>query len=783
MRKPVKLALIALGAVVGLVVIAAAIVAATFDPDAYKPLLVERVRQDTQRTLAIPGHIELTFFPKLGVRLGSVSLSAHGSAEPFASARSARVSLAVLPLLRKQVVVDRVKVDGLRLHLVRFADGSTSIDDLVATPAKKDAGADARASGQAVQFDIAGLSVTDASISVDDRQAGRRVELTKAGIETGRIAPGTPGDVRFEGHATSDHPELDADIDLKGNLLLDPAQRRYAFRDLVAELKGRAVSLQDLKARLAGSADIALEPLALKLGDIAFTAQGRSGTDALDARIDVPRLDVGEKDITAQKIDAKVSLKQGPRTVRAQLAVPSFAGSAQAFKVPAIGGEFGIDDGALQAKATLTGTLDGDWGRQVFSSPQWTLAFDGKRGDTAIKGTLATAFSADLKAQVVALTRIAADLALPNPKGGSMALKAGGGVTAMLAKHTLQAGLNGRLDQSEFSAKLGLRSYTPAAWTFDVTIDQIDLDRYRAAPAPGKPGAAPAAAEAPIDASPLRTLDATGSLRVGSLRVANISTRNLRVDVRAARGKVELNPLAADLYQGSVAGSLALEASTPPRLALKQKFTGISIGPLLKDAVGRQMLDGRGNVVLDVTSQGATVAAIEKALAGSARIELRDGAVHGVNVAQAIRSAKALFGGASSGPQSGTGSQAESTDFTELSASFAIARGVAHNEDLQAKTPLLRVAGRGDVDLGESRLDYLVKATIVDTLKGQGSADLQALRGVTVPVRLKGPFASIGYSVDVADLAKDVATKKVEDALKAKAQEQLGSKLKGLFGR
>jgi AsmA protein len=272
-------------------------------------------------------------------------------------------------------------------------------------------------------------------------------------------------------------------------------------------------------------------------------------------------------------------------------------------------------------------------------------------------------------------------------------------------------------------------------------------------------------------------------VRVGSLRVAGISTRNLRVDVRAARGKVELNPLTADLYQGSVAGSLALEATTPPRLALRQKFTGISIGPLLKDAVGRQMIDGRGNVVLDVTSQGTTVAAIEKALAGSARIELRDGAVHGVNVAQAIRSAKALFGGASSGPQSGTASQAESTDFTELSASFAIAHGVAHNEDLQAKTPLLRVAGRGDVDLGESRLDYLVRATIVDTLKGQGAADLQALRGVTVPVRLKGPFASIGYSVDVADLAKDVATKKVEEALKAKVQDQLGEKLKGLFGR
>ncbi len=272
---------------------------------------------------------------------------------------------------------------------------------------------------------------------------------------------------------------------------------------------------------------------------------------------------------------------------------------------------------------------------------------------------------------------------------------------------------------------------------------------------------------------------------MGTLKVAGIKANNLRLDLRASGGRLDLSPLDAELYQGRVAGSLSLVAGTPPRLSMKQSLSGISIGPLLKDALGKESLEGRGNVVLDVTTQGATVTALPKALNGSARVELRDGAVRGFNIAQAIRSASAKLGGAS-GQHAGTGSQSESTDFSELSGSFRIAHGVAHNDNLLAKSPLLRVTGNGDIDLGEGRLDYVVKATVVGTLQGQGGPELQSLRGQTVPIRLNGPFTAIGYSIDFAGLVQEMAKQKIEEEAKeatAKAQQQLGEKLKGLLGK
>jgi AsmA protein len=610
MPKILKYVLVAAVSLVGLLIVLVVIVATLFDPNAYKPLLVDRVQAQYQRTLAIPDRIELAFFPSLGAKLGAVSLSAPRSGDGFASLKSARVSVALLPLLlRRQLVVDRIELDGLQARLVRFKDGRTSIDDLLGPPGDKAAPPAAAApAAAALQFDIAGIAITNAAVTVDDQVGGHRLVLSKAELRSGRITPGQPADASFRGHLAMDAPAIDADLSLNARITLDPESQRYALKDLAIELADR--SLPGLKA--SGSADVDL------------------------------------------------------------------------------------------------------------------------------------------------------------------------------AKHTLASALEGQFDESQFKASFGMASFTPAVFRFDVDIDQIDVDRYLGT-APVQPAAAsaPAGPEKVLDLSGLRELNARGSLRIGALQVAHLKTKKIRMDLHAAGGKVELNPIAAELYDGTVAGSLGLTATTTPRLTVKQTLSGISIGPLLKDATGKATLEGHGNVVLDVSAQGNTVTALKKALAGSARLELRDGMVRGFNVAQTLRNAKAKLGMVQ-GQQSGTASQSEATDFSALTASFAIAGGVAHNDDLQVSTPLLRVGGSGDVDLGESRLDYLVKATVVATLEGQGGPELQALRGQTVPVRLQGPFTSIGYSIDFAGLAKDLAKGKVEDKAKAavtKAKERLGDKLKGLLGK
>ena len=322
-----------------------------------------------------------------------------------------------------------------------------------------------------------------------------------------------------------------------------------------------------------------------------------------------------------------------------------------------------------------------------------------------------------------------------------------------------------------------------SAIRFELAADQIDVDKYLP---PGKAGAAagsgsaarsakPAGdAEEPIDLSALKGLNLKGSLKIDKLTASNLKAQKVNLGLQAAGGKLDVDPLAANLYEGSLAGNASANANTN-RIALKSQLNGVAIGPLLHDAIDNDLLEGRGNVALDVQGGGTTVGAMKRSLSGSASLALRDGALKGVNLAELLRKAKALAGSRPATEQATE--RSDRTDFTELTASFVIRNGVAHNEDLSGKSPLLRLTGSGDVNIGGNAVDYVAKVSVVGTSTGQGGRELADLRGVTVPVKITGPLDAPRYRADLGATVSEVAKKKAEEKLK----EQLQDRLKGLL--
>jgi AsmA protein len=285
--------------------------------------------------------------------------------------------------------------------------------------------------------------------------------------------------------------------------------------------------------------------------------------------------------------------------------------------------------------------------------------------------------------------------------------------------------------------------------------------------------------EQPIDFSPLKKLDVKGSVRIGELIAANIKSYNVSVEIMARNGRLDLEPIAADLYQGNVKGMASVDANTN-RIVVKQTLAGISIGPLLRDAIQQDLLEGRGNVELDVTTTGSLVSELKKALNGTARIELKDGAIKGIDIAQSLRKAKSLFAGGTSEEQAAVAGG--KTNFSELTASFVIKNGIAHNSDLLAKSPFLRLTGEGDINIPESSLNYLAKAAIVASSAGQDGKELAELQGLTVPVRASGPFTALKYKVEVSSIFGDSAKqelKETKDLIKNNIGDKLKSKVLG----
>jgi AsmA protein len=212
-------------------------------------------------------------------------------------------------------------------------------------------------------------------------------------------------------------------------------------------------------------------------------------------------------------------------------------------------------------------------------------------------------------------------------------------------------------------------------------------------------------------------------------------------------------------------GLLRVDARGTPSITFKQDMKNIAIGPLLVDAINNDMLEGKGTLNVDVTTSGNTVSALKKALAGKAAVNLADGAIRGIDIPGTLRDMKskvALFQDKSSIGAD----EKKKTDFSELSASFDIKNGVAHNEDLAMKAPILRLAkgdSRGDIDIGNETINYLAKPTIVKSLKGQGGADLDSLAGLSIPVKITGTFSAPKYGMDFAAIAAAMAKSNLLD--------------------
>ena len=222
-----------------------------------------------------------------------------------------------------------------------------------------------------------------------------------------------------------------------------------------------------------------------------------------------------------------------------------------------------------------------------------------------------------------------------------------GTVRADLKKQTVNADLTTRFDESNIRAKIDMADFATPFTRFDIAVDKLNVDRYLPPTEKKAEGTEPATAaqvEQPIEFSPIKKLNMAGSLRFDELIAWNVKAQKVVMDANATGGKLEVNPLSANLYQGSAHGRASVNANNN-QLAIKQTLSGVSIGPLLRDALKQDLLDGRGNVVLDVTATGKTVSAIKKSLSGSAALNLKDGALKGINLAQSLRNAKAMFSG------------------------------------------------------------------------------------------------------------------------------------------
>lgn len=778
-------ALILAGLLVLLAAVATGLVA-TFDANRYKSVAIDWMRDHKQRTLAI-GDVKLSVWPRLQVELSQVALSEFQQpTQPFVTLASARLSVQLLPLLKQQLVVDQVEARGLNLRYQRNAQGQRNIDDLL-RPAAPPA-APSTAPGQPLHFDVSSVALQDLQLQIDDAMAPLRGQVTLATLQTGRLSPEVMTPVSLSAQARLSQPALSARLDGSLQLQFDPGDggqqplklsTRQVQLDLDLEmgalhLKDSTLALERFELHPAEQR-LALDQLALQLqGQLNDKSpSGAQAAQPFQLALSWPQLAIHGQQLQGSALSGRFSL-QGPAALQGTLSSGAPSGSFEALKVPAL---------KLALGAATSGA-----------------------GASRVKGTVQTDLSALIPTRQVTLGALVIDATVQNPALRPLRIEARGRADA--SPQTAHWQLAGQLNAQAFSTdgQLALSSAVPQLQA-QARFGELDLDallppRPAAATAARTPSAASApqgktgpTPDAPIDLSGLRAVNATVKLQAGVLKYQPYVVRDLLATATLAGGRLQVAPLHLKTWDGALEARLTADAGSAPaqqRIAVQATAQNILIQSLLKDVAQNDLLEGRGQLKLDVSTGGASVQALKAALNGTAALQLRDGAVKGINLAQQLRQVKALLSTRQDASQQAR--QTEKTDFSELSASFQIRNGVAENHDLDLKSPFLRLSGAGTVNLPQSRLDYTARTTLTGTAKGQGGADLAALQGLVVPVRLSGPMDALGWRIVWSDVALggtgntlkqagDQLKKKAEERLKDKARETIKDRLKGLFGQ
>lgn len=768
-----------IGAGVFVLLIAAVLtyLVATFDPNAYKGLAVDWMKTHRQRTLAINGPIKLSVFPRLAVQASGVTLSEKNKPDQFLALDSAALSVAVLPLLRQQVVVDRVSAKGLRVVYRRSDKGQSNLDDLLATDPAKDE-KPAAGTGPALRFDVSGIEFEDLKLTLRDDQAKLAGEVVLASLTTGRLADQVESPVKLNARLALTSPQVQGELNGTTRLMLDLAAKGVRLRDMELAWKGKLPGAETVDARLRGALAYDGAKGTVQADGVELAGDAASGTLRLaNSTLAVDRFayDPGNQALQLAKLRIKLGGTSSGHPMSLNLDWPELVVKRESLTGSPLSGQVSLQGPTTVEASFKTAAPSGSFDRIVVPNVESTLK--GRSGPRGLSGTFQATLLLQPAQGAVALEGLNTQLQLQEPSLQPLAITLQG--TADASARAANWSLKGQINANPYTSEgKAILATTPLTLNASARFDTLDLNRLlppASTAAASAPGGASPGADTPVDLAPLRSLQGKFDLRVGQFAYQTYRLADVVFAATLEGGMLRVSQLSGKGWGGNFAANAFADARAS-RVALNGNASGINVNALLKDVAKKDLLEGTGRVTLDVDSAGRSVNELKSRLQGKAALQLRDGAIKGVNLAKSLRQAKAALG-LKTADERQQASQTEKTDFSELSASFAIANGVARNSDLDMKSPFLRLGGEGALDIGRGQIDYTARATVASTTKGQDGADLAALKGLTIPVHLTGPFEAIDWRIRWSAVAAQALKSEVGSRVEAQAKDKLREKL------
>ncbi|AZE58770.1 MULTISPECIES: AsmA family protein [Pseudomonas fluorescens group] len=711
-----------------------------FDPNDYKEEIRQIARDKAHIELTLNGDIGWSLFPWLGLELHEASVATlTAPTQPFADLQMLGLSVRVLPLLRREVQMSDVRVEGLNLRLNRDKQGHGNWEDIgknvpdataeapAAAPAPVEPVAETKPEKppQPIRLDIDSLTINNARVEYNDEQTGKQFSAESIQLSAGAIHEGASIPLKLTAFLGSNQPLMRVKTELNGNLRIQRALKRYQFEDM--RLSGEATG----------------EPLQGKT--VSFSTQGQLLVDL------------------AANIAEWTNLKLSANQLRAL-------------------GELKVND--LDKTPQISGAL---------SVAQFDLA---KFLDSVGHPLPAMAPGSLSKVELVSRLRgTPTSVALEN-----LNLKldestfTGRVAVDDFAKQSLRLQLKADTFNADnyLPAKSEAAKGATAARQAEVQSSEAGaMAAGGSTPLPDAPTKGAWSTDKLLPLTRLRSLDINADLAFGQLTLSQLPIQNAALKASGIDGQLKLDSLSGGLYNGTFQANGTLDVRQDlPLLALRTQIKQVPVEKILQAQGKNPPVKGQVTLDSNLTGRGNSQKALIDSLNGTASFVINNGVLLNANIEQQVCTGIALLNRKTlSNTPPG-----KDTPFQELRGNLTFRNGVASNPDLKVRIPGLTVNGNGDVDLRVLGMDYRVGIIVEGDQREVPDPACQVgtnFQGIEVPLRCRGPLE---LGAKACRLDKDglgqVALKAAGNRLNEKLEEKLDKvnpkikdALKGLFNR
>ncbi|WP_373019591.1 AsmA family protein [Thiomicrorhabdus sp.] len=333
-------------------------------------------------------------------------------------------------------------------------------------------------------------------------------------------------------------------------------------------------------------------------------------------------------------------------------------------------------------------------------------------------------------------------------------------------------------DNSTLKGRLWRKATPKVEYAYDFSIDQLNLDDYRAysmlaekqtkvpntekaKTADTRPSKEIASSNTQretylplaVPISTLRELNANGKLVIGDLVASGVKVQNLTVELQAQKGKLKLAPFDAELYQGQLSSKIEMDVNgTTPAFRWQGQLQQVEMGMLLQDGWQTKPLDGRMSSRFNLSTLGSNPQALTQNMNGDLNMSLDKGHFYGVDLDKLL-SGKTVTAD-------------DKMAYNDILLKGSVKQGIYKAKTLSVTAPRFKGNGAGILDLNKATIDSNLKVLVTNPPKA-----LAHLKGMKVPLRYKGPLEQAQWSVNLQSLLNDPANQqKLVNQLKALLQ-------------